>query len=71
MRTPAPAPRSRLVTAALVLAVLGILAIGVAFGWAAVAGDGPPFLLYALSLLLPLGMVVAAVGVARDYRTPR
>jgi hypothetical protein len=38
---------------------------------AAVSSSEPPLVLYLLSLLLPLGMVVAAVGVARDYRRPR
>ncbi|MDQ2782735.1 MAG: hypothetical protein M3Y26_09425 [Actinomycetota bacterium] len=65
-----PATRSPLITAALVLAAVGILAIVAAFIWAAVAG-GPPLALYLLALLLPAAMVVAAVGVARDYRGSR
>lgn len=64
------ATRSPLVTAALLLAAVGILAIAAAFIWAAVAG-GPPLVLYLLALLLPGAMVLAAVGVARDYRGSR
>ena len=64
-------PRSTLVRVGLALVVLGILVVVAVYVDAAVSSSEPPLALYLLSLLLPLGMVVAAVGVARDYRRPR
>lgn len=50
------------------LAVLGIAAIVATFVAGAVMTTSPPLGLYLLSLLLPAGMVVLAVAVARDHR---
>jgi hypothetical protein len=68
---PTAAPRSTLVRVGLGLAVVGIVVVVAVYVDAAVSSSEPPLVLYLLSLLLPLGMVVAAVGVARDYRRPR
>jgi hypothetical protein len=68
---PTAAPRSTLVRAGLGLVVAGIAVVVAVYVYAAVSSSEPPLVLYLMSLLLPLGMVVAAVGVARDYRRPR
>lgn len=68
---PTSAPRSTLVRVGLALVVVGIAVVVGVYVDAAVSSSEPPLALYLLSLLLPLGMVVAAVGVARDYRRPR
>lgn len=51
--------------------VLGIVVVVAVYVVAAATSSGPPLALYLLTLALPLGMVVAGVGVARDYRRPR
>ncbi len=69
--TPAAAPRSRLFRVALVLALVGMTSIVAAYVTAAVSSTGPALLLYLLSMLLPAGMVVAALALATDYRRNR
>jgi len=68
---PAPPWRRPLFTAALLLALTGFVAIAAVYVTAAVSSAPPPFVLYALSMLLPAAMVIAGVALARDYRRPR
>jgi len=68
---PAPRRRRPLFTAALLLALTGFAAIVAVYLSAALSSAPPPFVLYALSMLLPAAMVIAAIALARDYRRPR
>lgn len=63
-----PVPPRPSFRAGLALAGLGIVAIIATFVAGAVMTTAPPLALYLLSLLLPAGMVVLAVVVARDHR---
>lgn len=58
-------------TAALLLALTGFGAIVAVYVTAVVSSAPPPFVLYALSMLLPVAMVTAGIALARDYRRPR
>lgn len=64
-RTPNPRPLFRV---GLAISVLGVVAIVATFAAGAVMSTEPPLVLYLASLLLPVGMVVLAVAVARDHR---
>ncbi|OLR89871.1 hypothetical protein [Actinokineospora bangkokensis] len=59
----APARRSRAFTAGLVLFAVGLLAVVAIFVLAALGGQAP--WLWAVSMLLPLGLVVAVVDTVR------
>jgi hypothetical protein len=69
---PQPAKRDRLLTVAMVLFAVGLVALAVAFGLFATGHRNLPMWLSLASLLLPIGLALGVVRTRRQWqRTSR
>jgi hypothetical protein len=61
-------PRDRVLTMAMVLFAIGLVAVALAFVLFAVGHRGLPTWLSAASMLLPVGLAIGAVRTVRQWR---